>query len=117
MQLFDRLLAHDSTTKVIDLGCGQFAQFFAVMRAIDFVTEARQRLIEPVVLFVGDPQTTTVRTYGELRRHATMRLAAKLPLSTYGSSPSRCGPVRRHKRSRVKPPDSRARSFSTCQGL
>jgi hypothetical protein len=37
MQLFDRSLAHDSTTKVIDLGCGQFAQFFAVMRAIDFV--------------------------------------------------------------------------------
>lgn len=68
MQLFDRLLAHDSTTKVIDLGCGQFAQFFAVMREIDFVTEARQRLIEPVVLFVADPQTTTVRTYGELRR-------------------------------------------------
>jgi hypothetical protein len=67
MQLFDRLLAHDSTTKVIDLGCGQFAQFFAVMRAIDLVTEARRRLIEPVVLFVGDPQTTTVRTYGELR--------------------------------------------------
>ncbi len=68
MQLFDRLLAHDSTTKVIDLGCGQFAQFFAVMREIDFVTEARRRLIEPVVLFVADPQTTTVRTYGELRR-------------------------------------------------
>ena len=54
MQLFDRLLAHDLTTKVIDLGCGQFAQFFAVMREIDFVTEARQRLIEPVVLFVAD---------------------------------------------------------------
>ena len=68
MQLFDRLLAHDLTTKVIDLGCGQFAQFFAVMREIDFVTEARQRLIEPVVLFVADPQTATVRTYDELRR-------------------------------------------------
>jgi hypothetical protein len=68
MQLFDRLLAHESTTKVIDLGCGPFAQFFAVMRETDFVIEARRRSIEPIVLFVADPQTATVHTYGELRR-------------------------------------------------
>jgi len=67
MRLFDRLLAHNSSTKVIDLGCGPFDQFFAVMEEIDFLMEARQRLIEPIVLFVADPTTATVRTYAELR--------------------------------------------------
>ena len=37
------------------------------MDKIDFVTEARQRLIEPIVLFVADPETETARTYTELR--------------------------------------------------
>lgn len=67
MQLFDRLLAHNSITKVVDLGCRPFAQFFAVMWEIDFVTEARRRLIEPIVLFVADPEPATARTYGALR--------------------------------------------------
>jgi hypothetical protein len=67
MQLFDRLLEDDSTTKVIDLGCDFFDQFFAVMQEISFVTEARQRSIEPIVLFVTDPETATIRTYAELR--------------------------------------------------
>ena len=65
MQLFDRLLEDDSTTKVIDLGCDFFDQFFAVMQEISFVTEARQRSIEPIVLFVTDPETATIRTYAE----------------------------------------------------
>jgi len=67
MQLFDRLLAHYSTTKVVDLACGEFDQFFAVMQEIGFVTEARRQLIEPIVLFVADPATATVRTYAKLR--------------------------------------------------
>jgi hypothetical protein len=66
MQLFDRLLTRNSTTKVIDLGCRLFDQFFAVMQEIGFVMEARRRLIEPIILFVADPTTTTVRTYAEL---------------------------------------------------
>ena len=32
------------------------------MDKIDFVTEARRRLIEPIVLFVADPETETART-------------------------------------------------------
>ena len=67
MQLFDQLLAHNSTTKVIDLGCGLFDQFFGVMQEIGFVTEARRRLIEPVVLFVADPEAASVGTYATLR--------------------------------------------------
>ena len=72
MALFDRLIADDSITTVIDLGYGPFDQFFAVMGEIGFVAEARRRLIEPIVLFVTDQAPATVRAYAELRR----RLAA-----------------------------------------
>ena len=75
MELFDRLLADNSVTKVIDLGYGPFDQFFAVMREIGFVYEARRRLIEPIVLFVTDPAAATVNTYAELRR--------RLPATTF----------------------------------
>ena len=55
MALFDRLLADNASTKVIDLGYGPFDHFFSVMREIGFVQEARRRGIEPIVLFVTDP--------------------------------------------------------------
>jgi hypothetical protein len=67
MQIFDQLLANETTAKIVDLGSGPFDQFFAVMDQIDFVTEARQRLIEPIVLFLADPEYETARIYAELR--------------------------------------------------
>jgi hypothetical protein len=69
MQLFDQLLACDSTSKVVDLGCSSFGEFFAVMQEIGFLAEARLRSIEPVVLFIADPETASVRTYATLRHH------------------------------------------------
>ncbi|HEY2534022.1 MAG TPA: hypothetical protein VGJ20_39890 [Xanthobacteraceae bacterium] len=70
MELFDRLIADDSTTKVVDLGYNAFEQFFKVAREIGFAQEARQRSIEPIVLFVTDPAPSTARAYGELLRRA-----------------------------------------------
>ena len=55
MALFDRLIAQDSTTKVIDLGPGAFETFFSVARDIDFAGEARRRSIAPVILFLIAP--------------------------------------------------------------
>jgi hypothetical protein len=75
MELFDRLIADDSSTRVIDLGYGPFDQFFGVMAEIGFVAEARRRSIEPIVLFVTDPAAATVRSYAELRR--------RLPTTTF----------------------------------
>jgi len=68
MALFDRLIADHTSTKVIDLGYGPFEQFFAVMAEIDFVHEARRRLIEPIVLYVTDPAAATATIYAELRQ-------------------------------------------------
>ena len=68
MALFDRLVADNWRTTVIDLGYGLFDQFFAVMAEIGFEQEARRRGIEPIVLFITDSAPTTARSYAELRR-------------------------------------------------
>jgi hypothetical protein len=68
MALFDRLLADNWRTTVIDLGYGLFEQFFEVMAEIGFETEARRCLIEPIVLFITDSAPTTAKSYAELRR-------------------------------------------------
>jgi hypothetical protein len=68
MEVFDRLIADTASTKVIDLGYALFDQFFAVMREIGFLQEARRLGMEPIVLFVADPAAATVRSYADLRR-------------------------------------------------
>jgi hypothetical protein len=67
MELFDRLIADNSRTQIVDLGYAPFEQFFGVLNEIGFVPEARRRLIEPIVLFVTDPAPATVSIYAELR--------------------------------------------------
>jgi hypothetical protein len=74
MELFDRLLAENTSTKVVDLGYGAYEQFFEVMGEIGFVSEARNRSIDPIVLFVADPSEATVRSYAELCRRAAATL-------------------------------------------
>jgi hypothetical protein len=68
MALFDRILADHWRTTVIDLGDGLFDQFFKVMAEIGFEEEARQKSIQPVVLFITDQAPITAQTYTELRR-------------------------------------------------
>jgi hypothetical protein len=75
MALFDQMIADDATTRVIDLGYRPFDQFFAVLNEIGFMSEARRRSIEPIVLFVTDRERATVRAYAELRR--------RLPATTF----------------------------------
>jgi len=68
MTLFDRIIADHWRTTVIDLGHGLFDQFFKVMAEINFEDEARQNLIQPIVLFITDSAPFTAQTYAELRR-------------------------------------------------
>ena len=67
MALFDRILSDHWRTTVIDLGQGLFDQFFKVMTEIGFEDEARQKLIQPVVLFIADSAPFTATTYSDLR--------------------------------------------------
>jgi hypothetical protein len=67
MALFDRLIADNWRTTVIDLGYGLFEQFFAVMAEIGFEQEAMRQSIKPIVLFITDSAPTTARSYAELQ--------------------------------------------------
>ena len=67
MELFDRLIADTTSTKIIDLGYGPFEHFFRVMGEIGFAQEARRRGTEAIVLFLTDQALATVRVYAELQ--------------------------------------------------
>jgi hypothetical protein len=66
--LFDRMIADNWRSTVIDLGYGLSDQFFAVMAEIGFEQEAQRRGIEPIVLFITDSAPTTARSYAALRQ-------------------------------------------------
>jgi hypothetical protein len=68
MELFDRLVADTTSTKVIDLGYGPFEHFFRVMGEMGFAQEARRRGMEAMVFFVTDQAIATVRSYAELQQ-------------------------------------------------
>jgi hypothetical protein len=68
MALFDRLIVDDKVAKIVDLGPAPFDNFFTVLRRIDFVAEARRRSVEPVILYIADPDRAAVRAYATLRR-------------------------------------------------
>src|SRR5450830_880760 len=68
MALFDRLVADDGTTKIVDLGSESFESFFALASQIGFAEEARRRGIAPAILFVITPDHTSVEAYRGLRR-------------------------------------------------
>jgi hypothetical protein len=76
MALFDRLVANDDATKIVDLGHESFESFFAVAHQIGFVEEARRRSIAVAILFVATPDQTSVEAYRNLRaRFAQATLA------------------------------------------
>ena len=67
MALFDRLVAGDDTTKIVDLGHESFESFFALADRIGFVDEARRRGIAPAILFVITPDRTAIDAFRSLR--------------------------------------------------
>ena len=67
MALFDRLVAGDDVTKVVDLGHESFAAFFTLANQIGFAEEARRRGIAPAILFMVTPDATSVEAYRSLR--------------------------------------------------
>ncbi len=66
MQLMDRLIVHDGTAKVIDLGFHAFDEFFKMTHQIGFLKEAARRGVAPVVLFVADTDRVSARSYPTL---------------------------------------------------
>jgi hypothetical protein len=69
ISLFDRLLVNDETPKIIDVWSRSYDRFFATVREIGFVEEARRNDVEPVLLFHADP------TEASLARAFALRVA------------------------------------------
>lgn len=67
MALFDRLIAGDGTTKVVDVGHDSYESLFTLAHQIDFVAEAWRRSIAVAVLFTVTPDQTSVAAYRHLR--------------------------------------------------
>jgi hypothetical protein len=68
MALMDRLIIADGVSKVIDLGFHAFDEFFEMTEEIGFVKEAIRRDVAPVILFVGDTDRVSGRSYPTLQR-------------------------------------------------
>ncbi len=71
MALFDRLIAEKDTPRVIDVSHRAFKNFFTVVQEISFFEEARRRSIEPLILFIIDPNPESAEAYAMLRRRFT----------------------------------------------
>jgi hypothetical protein len=68
MALMDRLIIPDGVAKVIDLGFHAFDEFFEMTEEIGFMKEAVRRDVAPVILFVGDTDRVSARSYPVLQR-------------------------------------------------
>jgi hypothetical protein len=68
MALMDRVIINDGVSKVIDLGFHAFDKFFEMTEEIGFVKEAVRRGIVPVVVFIGDSDRISARSYPILQR-------------------------------------------------
>jgi hypothetical protein len=67
MALMDRLILADGVSKVIDLGFHAFDEFFEMTEKIGFIKEAVRRRVAPVILFVGDTDRVSARSYPTLQ--------------------------------------------------
>jgi hypothetical protein len=68
MALMDRVILNDGIAKVIDLGFHAFDEFFKMTEEIGFMKEAVRRGVSPIVLFVGDADRVSMRSYPMLQR-------------------------------------------------
>jgi len=67
MALFDDLI-EGGRPRVVDVGNDYFDAFFTVARQIGFMEEAQRRRIDPILLFIGDPQPRSAQIYGYLHQ-------------------------------------------------
>jgi hypothetical protein len=66
MALFDRLIADDGATKIVDLSQASFEPFFTLAHQFGFARETRSRGITLVVLYPLTPDFTSVEAYRSL---------------------------------------------------
>jgi hypothetical protein len=83
--LFDRLLAQDGVTKIVDVWHRGFQRFFATVQDIGFIEEARRNGIEPILLFHAD--VTEAALASAQRLHATWPALPMIVVQNEGARP------------------------------
>jgi hypothetical protein len=71
MSLFERLVDDSRSTRIIDVSYRSFQAFFDILQTIDFFEEARQKAIQPLILFIIDADPRSCTAYARLRRRFT----------------------------------------------
>ena len=95
MAFFDRLIADDVGARIIDLDRRAFKNFFTVLQEIRFFEEARHRSIEPLILFIIDPDPKSAKAYAVLRHQLAqvsllpVRNQIEIAAIPYGDAPSK----------------------------
>jgi hypothetical protein len=95
MAFFDRLIADDVGARIIDLDHRVFKNFFTVVQEIRFFEEARHRSIEPLILFIIDPDPKSAKAYAMLRHQLSqvsllpVRNQIEAAAIPYGDAPSK----------------------------
>lgn len=89
MALFDRLIADDGATKIVDLGHESFESFFALASRIGFAEEARRRGIAPAILFMITPDASSIEAYRGLGRRLPQATLAPVHNELLGSAQHR----------------------------
>jgi hypothetical protein len=95
MAFFDRLIADDVGARIIDLDRRVFKNFFTVAQEIRFFEEARHRSIEPLILFIIDPDPKSAKAYAVLRHQLSqvsllpVRNQIEAAAIPYGDAPSK----------------------------
>ena len=83
---FDQLITDTSVAKIIDLSHRAFDNFFAVVRKIRFFEEALNHSIDPLILYIVDPQDlNSAETYAMLREQFSA-VASLLPVRNQGEA-------------------------------
>jgi hypothetical protein len=68
MAFFDRLIGEKHAAKVVDVSHRMFRDFFVIAHKIGFLEEANRRGIEPIMLFLIDPDEKSAAAYSILQR-------------------------------------------------
>src|SRR6266508_538296 len=71
MAFFDRLIADNNGARIIDVSHRAFKNLFTAVQEIRLFEEARHRSLEPLILFIIDPDPKSIKAYAMLRRRLT----------------------------------------------
>ena len=85
ISLFDRLLVHDETPKIVDVWHRSFDRFFSTVREIGFFEEARRNGVEPIIVYQVDGTESALAS--ALALHSSWKDLWMISVQNEGAAP------------------------------